>query len=33
VDTVRFVRNGSATDLTPDGRGEPPPNASANGTQ
>jgi hypothetical protein len=33
VDTVRFVRNGSPTDLTPDGRGEPPPNASANGTQ
>jgi hypothetical protein len=32
VDTVRFVRNGSATDLMPDGRGRPP-DASANGTQ
>jgi hypothetical protein len=33
VDTVRFVRNGSATDLMPDGRGQSPPDASANGTQ
>ena len=33
VDTVRFVRNDSPTDLMPDGRGEPPPDASANGTQ
>jgi len=33
VDTVRFVRNGSATDLMPDGRGRPPPDASENGTE